>query len=416
MERSHLSLLLLPPPPSILSTTNTKTAYGPAIDETFRQLKSTENLQLDLAIAVPSSWLTARDVSRTTLFERAQKALALTYSLICATAADQQIELDCLGGVDARVFFLLPMQNPANEQEGRDRKERPFLSPFSGPFSGPLIDLATFIESKRAYETLYVVESEGKESLLKSFLVLYESKHQHNPLCRRLPGSLSIKQSSEDVAYSQSPGRPHTSVAVGGTFDHLHIGHKLLLTATALLAEPKGSQKNSSQTVLLTIGISGDDLLTKKKFAEELESWDERQQKVAEFLESVIVFCDPRKISRKVENISTSGPNGRHVRVTFDSDLTIDYVQILDPFGPTITNANVSALVLSQETRSGGKAINDRRQEKGWMPLDAFEIDVLEASFGDDEPKDSTATADAFGSKISSTEIRRHIRDTRNAI
>jgi phosphopantetheine adenylyltransferase len=407
MGSDRLTLLLLPPPPSILSSANTKAAYGPAIEETLRHIKQTENRRLDLAISVPVSWVGSGDVSRTILFNRAQKALALTYSLICATAANQQIELDCLGGIDARTSFLLPTSEQGSQEGGE--------KPFSGPFSGPFADLATFIESRRAYEIVYVVESEEGERLLKSFLVPYEVKHRQNSNCRRVPGGLSITKPSDGAAYTPNSDRPHTSVAVGGTFDHLHIGHKLLLTATALLAEPRGSRKNPSQTVLLTIGISGDELLTKKKFAGELEKWEERQQKVAEFLESVIVYSAPGRISRKVEIISTSGPNGKCVRVIFDSNITVDYVQISDAFGPTITSESISALVLSQETRSGGKAINDKRREKGWMPLDVFEIDILEVNPGEGEQKGSTSTADAFGSKISSTEIRRRIYETHNA-
>ncbi len=407
METGRLALLLLPPPPPILSSTATRAAYGPAIDATLSHINCDESPRLDIAIAVPASWLGTKEVSRTALFERAQKALAQTYSLICATAANRQIELDCLGGIDARAFFLLPAREPVKELTSRGNDQR--------PFSGPFVDLATLIESQRAYETLFGVESEGGETLLKSFLVLYESKHRQYPTCRRVPGGLSITDPSGASGSTSTSNRPHTSIAVGGTFDHLHIGHKLLLTATALFAEPKGSLRNSSETVLLTIGISGDDLLTSKRFAEELESWDTRQQKVADFLESVVVFSASSDVSRKVECISSHGPNGRYVGVTFGSNITIDYVQIADPFGPTITDENISALVLSKETRSGGEAINEKRQEKGWTPLEIFEIDVLGVSPGDEEEEDATPATAAFESKISSTEIRRRIHEKRNA-
>ena len=412
MGSQCFSLLLLPPPPlsTLSSTSTTKAAYGPAIEETLRSIKQTANHRLDVAISVPQSWLTTQDVSRTALFERAQKTLAVTYSLICATAASQHLELDCLGGLDARAFLLLPIQDPASEQGIRDRREKPF----SGPFSGPLVDLVTFVESGRTYPTLYAVQSDEGERCAKTFILLYEAKHSHRMACQRVPSGLSITQPSDFGAYTPTSDRSHTSVAVGGTFDHLHIGHKLLLTAAALLAEPKGSPRNPTQTVHLTIGISGDELLTKKKFAEELENWEERRKKVSDFLASVIFLSSPFNSSRKVEHISTSGPTGRCVRSKYDTHVTIDFVQISDPFGPTITDENISALVLSQETRSGGSAINEKRQRKDWAPLDVFEIDVLEIDPGEGDRVESNPISHAFESKISSTAIRQRIHEARN--
>ena len=99
----------------------------------------------------------------------------------------------------------------------------------------------------------------------------------------------------------------------------------------------------------------------------------------------------------------------------FNSSITINYVQILDPYGPTITDENISALVLSHETRSGGKAINEKRLEKGWRPLEVFEIDVLDVSRSGDDQKDSDTATAAFESKISSTEIRRRIHEKRHS-
>lgn len=119
------------------------------------------------------------------------------------------------------------------------------------------------------------------------------------------------------------------------------------------------------------------------------------------------------------QKISRPGPNGHLVRVTYlsltsSSTTTIDYTCIADPYGPTITNERISALVVSAETRAGGKAVNDKRAEKGWAELDVFEVDVLDAQPGTgeddvggrDRPQDTT-----LESKISSTEIRRRVAE-----
>lgn len=55
-------------------------------------------------------------------------------------------------------------------------------------------------------------------------------------------------------------------VALGGTFDHLHNGHKLLLSQAMLC---------SDQRVLC--GVTTDALLKKKAYAEFLESFEKKE-------------------------------------------------------------------------------------------------------------------------------------------
>ena len=56
--------------------------------------------------------------------------------------------------------------------------------------------------------------------------------------------------------------------------------------------------------------------------------------------------------------------------------------------------------MLSLETRGGGAAVNNKRSEQGWNPLDIFEVAVLDAS-------EEGNVDETFQSKLSSTEIRR---------
>ena len=64
--------------------------------------------------------------------------------------------------------------------------------------------------------------------------------------------------------------------AVGGTFDHLHDGHKILLSAAAFLT-----------TTRLIVGVTDEELLQKKKFKEQLESYETRSRKVIEFMSRI---------------------------------------------------------------------------------------------------------------------------------
>ncbi|KAG7862271.1 hypothetical protein KL919_001401 [Ogataea angusta] len=143
--------------------------------------------------------------------------------------------------------------------------------------------------------------------------------------------------------------------AVGGTFDHLHSGHKMLLTASVFVTAR-----------LLIIGVTGPELLKNKKFAEYLESYETRVEKVKEFIELI----SPK--------------------------LQIEIHQINDICGPTASVRDIDALVLSSESAKGGQYINQVRVEKGFPALEVVQI----ATLGGDE-------ADGFQTKLSSTQIRK---------
>jgi len=219
--------------------------------------------------------------------------------------------------------------------------------------------------------------------------------------------SLVRKTSGPDRSTSKSSAS-HTIVAVGGTFDHLHAGHKLLLTATALLLQPQSSKGATSRRLI--VGITGDELLKNKKYAEYLKSWKKRQEDVVDFLWSILSFhrSSPEE---EVETLSFDEPivNGRAIHTKLKANsITIECVEIQDPFGPTITDESISALVVSGETRSGGQAVNARRAEKGWKALEIFEVDVLDAR----ETEEGATKTEDFASKISSTAIRKNKAET----
>ena len=187
----------------------------------------------------------------------------------------------------------------------------------------------------------------------------------------------------------------------------------LLLTATILLAEPSSPASSTNKKPRhITIGITGDELLVNKKYGSVVESWSTRQERTAEFVESILVFHKDSDSIKKTEHINEPGPNGKVVRVSYGDDISINYTEIKDPFGPTITDESITALVISGETRAGGKAVNDKRKEKGWKELEVFEVDVLDAGVGLDESEISDKQEkQSFESKISSTEIRRRLHE-----
>ena len=140
--------------------------------------------------------------------------------------------------------------------------------------------------------------------------------------------------------YETFPGSPtapgsHPStypvVALGGTFDHLHAGHKILLSMAAWIADEKvivrvtGPFSARHEETQLS-RCADDALLTKKENRDKLESLPERIQGVRRFME------------------------------LFKPSLFYDIVPINDVYGPIATDSNIQALVVSKETTSGGKA------------------------------------------------------------
>lgn len=407
-----LSLLLLPPPTS----SALKVAYAQPLTYVLRSVAKLPNESRKasiLDIALPCLFPSAQDRSiRSSIYDQVQKLLARLYRLLSIICAQQNIEVEGPGGVNVRVFLL-----DYSQDLQVDGEEKP--SSLKSSLSGPLINLPTLAQCDRPWTRVYSFGCEGSEAFLRSFKSLR---------ARLLPKAQSVdtvivlgNTEMNDTTTSDIPvthaekrsDRKHESVAVGGTFDHLHAGHKLLLTMTAFLLEAPlvATRKRSLANIddrTLTVGITGDELLRNKMFAEYMQSWGDRMEWVLDFLVGILDFSPPEKGSLVWGSVPDSG--GKVFKVSLlGPHIDIKCVEISDPFGPTITDESISALVISAETRSGGAAVNEKRRGKGWAELEVFEVDVLDAGEeGDDE---SRAVKEDFASKISSTEIRRRKSD-----
>ena len=390
-----LWLLLLPFPPSSISLHTLRIAYGPGLTRALKQASecssSSSSLIMDIVVFYSDD-----SYDEYAIF---QHFFGIMYKLICVICIEQQIDLQYNNDVDARLMLCRRSSNqighPDQNKNNRSSARRSFS------------DLEKLAKTKRAWKRILSLHSESAESLLQDFLQMRNEGSQQTNFhyqVERLPGGLVIRQNEQQRSQDgPDPMTHHESVAVGGTFDHLHAGHKLLLTMTALVLEPEPRMSRHSS---MTIGITGDELLKHKKYRNRLEDFHQRQSATQNFLLAILEIISPRNILESARYLESSPPFGREVLNTFKSGLVIRYVEIFDPCGPTITDEAISALVLSAETRGGGKVVNEKRKEKGWSALDVFEVDVLDTGEDDSSQADST-----FQSKISSTDIRRRMQE-----
>ena len=404
-----LWLLILPPPPINISLKTLKAAYGGQLSQALRKASETSSslptvAVLDVAIACPYLFTQAH-VSRTAQYANLQALLGQVYKLICIICTGESIDVQNGNDVDARVLLI----NETTEKSLRLKVE---MDDKISLVEGPIISLEALALCQGRWQRLLVMDGEDGDVMLGALRRLDRTLQGRSPTIERLQRESGVEK--PDQAPPQSIGMPeavsrrHYSVAVGGTFDHLHAGHKLLLTMTALVLEP-ASGSEISQNRTLTVGITGDELLKKKQFAEVLQSWEERQDSVRQFLLALLEMGPSTHISTSTKDFSDSDTLGKVVQDKLKSGLTIKYVELFDAFGPTITERKISALVVSVETRAGGKAVNEKRKDKGWSELEVFEVDVLDAEEGGNVTAGNDG--DGFRNKISSTEIRRRLHD-----
>lgn len=400
-------LLLLPPLSSPQTNGSLREAFGDTLSEVLKEVAShsPESLKaaiLEIAVACPHL-VNSRNTARSSLYAATQSLVAGVYKLVCTVAAKDGVNIEDADGVDVRVLLIAWSPDQAVDDVS-----------LTGPHSyNAVATLTSLAQSGRNWQYAFGVESDAGGAMIKAFLAAKESVGDITTV--RNEGTTSTYENesgtvsdSTDFApkaneAENDPPQFHRHVAVGGTFDHIHIGHKLLLTMTLFAVDiPTSSgQSSESDACTATIGITGDQLLLNKKHREVLESWHDRYLSVMTFVDAIIDFSPPTVAGqRQVSVRDDPGPNGKSMDVHYPNGLVVQCTEIQDGAGPTITDKRISALVLSAETRSGGKSINEKRAEMGWEPMEVFEVDVLDAV------DDDGAMKEGFESKLSSTAIR----------
>jgi len=191
-------------------------------------------------------------------------------------------------------------------------------------------------------------ESEAVDALLRqrSSQGLHQLENLH--VDAPCPDSLRELCWDESVCV-RVPEGVFDNVVLGGTFDRIHAGHKLLLAMSCLSTRQR-----------LLIGVSDGPLLEEKTLKEALSSLEGRKERLRNYLEST---CPGIKY---------------------------EIVPIVDPFGPSIVDKDLQCIVVSKETEKGGASVNKRRIAAGLSELKIQVVDLVGPEDGDESTKVSS--------------------------
>lgn len=111
----------------------------------------------------------------------------------------------------------------------------------------------------------------------------------------------------------------YNKIALGGTFDHLHDGHKDFIKFAAEISRS------------LIIGVTDQHMTLKKQFRETIQPTHIRKQ-------AIVNFCKKYDIDARVTTI-------------------------IDPFGPLLEKSRINAITCTQDTLPGADRINEFRDK-----------------------------------------------------
>uniref|UniRef100_A0A3B3R3A1 Bifunctional coenzyme A synthase n=1 Tax=Paramormyrops kingsleyae TaxID=1676925 RepID=A0A3B3R3A1_9TELE len=93
--------------------------------------------------------------------------------------------------------------------------------------------------------------------------------------------------------------------------------------------------------------------------------------------------------------------------------LQYEIVPLSDPFGPSVTDPQLQCIVVSEETRKGGDAVNKKRQENGLPTLVLHEIQLLKdahhSEIEEEKISSSSLRCRLLGTVLNSPEDKPHL-------
>ena len=131
--------------------------------------------------------------------------------------------------------------------------------------------------------------------------------------------------------------KQYKKVAVGGTFDELHSGHKALLSRAFEVGEK------------VVIGLTSDEFVAQISKPHKTASYDERRQSLEAYLtQKGLIGC-------------------------------AQIVPLIDSYGLMLSNSDIVALIVSEETQKIGQIINQKRGALGYRSIELVVVDMVPA-------------------------------------
>jgi cytidyltransferase-like protein len=140
--------------------------------------------------------------------------------------------------------------------------------------------------------------------------------------------------------------KQYKKLALGGTFDMIHKGHEELFSNAFELGEE------------IIIGITTDEFVQELYKDHSINEYEFRKNQLLEFI---------RKIASKDRCI---------------------IVPLEDPYGPTILDKSIEAIIVSKESEKTANIINEIRINNGFKPLEVISIELILAE--DEQPISTT--------------------------
>lgn len=206
-------------------------------------------------------------------------------------------------------------------------------------------------------------KSPPEEVLLLGLRVSFEEIQTKLTVTSGIANVINLAEANEMTTGNLPPlpvgeeNQMYDTTVLGGTFDRIHIGHKMLLSQAVLRAKRR-----------VVVGVTDKNMIKTKKLHALIMPVQERIKDVEEVLEKI------------------------------DNTLTYEVVPITDPFGPTAFDPNMQLIVVSEETKRGGVKVNELRVKNRLTPLKMYTIPLVEQSKHDDthdfsimEPKVSSS-------------------------
>ncbi|KAK5578901.1 hypothetical protein RB653_008576 [Dictyostelium firmibasis] len=143
---------------------------------------------------------------------------------------------------------------------------------------------------------------------------------------------------------------PFRGVVLGGTFDRMHPGHKVMLTMAALICSE-----------YMEVGVTDNSILTSKKFSQLIAPFEDRTQNTLNFLNLI------------------------------NPSVNYNMLKLLEPYANTMTSKRLECIVISPEVYKTAIKINNARRESKLKPLEIYSISYFDTPHQGDDVKLSSS-------------------------